>query len=120
MRKSFLERNYENRTSVICGTMLTLLLRCMYGECRPSPDLLRPLLCRECKRNDMFTVSLLKFWAQEYSDKLAELLHLQLTRSSGTPKRKGHRFVIVEVWCPFVLCILCAWYWMAVWCERIF
>jgi len=45
----------------------------------------------------MFTVSLLKYWAQEYADRLAELLHAQLTRSSGTPKRKGHRFVIVEV-----------------------
>jgi len=43
----------------------------------------------------MFTVSLLKYWAQEYADKLAELLHSQLTRSSGTPKRKGHRFVVV-------------------------
>jgi len=64
-------------------------------ECRPSADLLRPLLCRECKRNDMFTVSLLKYWAQEYADRLAELLHSQITRSSGTPKRKGHRYSIV-------------------------
>ena len=62
------------------------------GEFRPNADLLRSLLCRECKRNDMFTVSLLKYWAQEYADKLAELLHSQLTRSSGTPKRKGHRY----------------------------
>jgi len=45
----------------------------------------------------MFTVSLLKYWAQEYADKLAELLHAQLTRSSGTPKRKGHRSVAGEV-----------------------
>jgi len=74
-----------------------------YGNCRPSADLLRPLLCRECKRNDMFTVSLLKYWAQEYADKLAELLHSQLTRSSGTPKRKGHRFVTVEVECSSVV-----------------
>jgi len=67
---------------------------CVVGH-RPSADLLRSLLCRECKRNDMFTVSLLKYWAQEYADKLAELLHSQLTRSSGTPKRKGHRCVPV-------------------------
>ena len=65
------------------------------GEFRPNADLLRSLLCRECKRNDMFTVSLLKYWAQEYADKLAELLHSQLTRSSGTPKRKGHRYTFV-------------------------
>ena len=45
----------------------------------------------------MFTVSLLKYWAQEYADKLAELLHSQLTRSSGTPKRKGHRYTFVFV-----------------------
>ena len=71
--------------------------RVCIGDFRPNADLLRSLLCRECKRNDMFTVSLLKYWAQEYADKLAELLHSQLTRSSGTPKRKGHRYVCISI-----------------------
>jgi len=60
----------------------------------------------------MFTVSLLKYWAQEYADKLAELLHAQLTRSSGTPKRKGHRSVAAAVKCQsymFMLSLLCHW-----------
>lgn len=57
----------------------------------PSAELLRPLLCRECKKNDLFTVSLLKYWAQEYEDRLADLLHTQLTKSNGTPNKKRHR-----------------------------
>ena len=62
----------------------------------PSQDLLRPLLCRECKRTDMFSVSVLKFWAQEWEDKLADLIYSFTVKSTnstntGTPTRKRHR-----------------------------
>lgn len=54
----------------------------------PSWDLLRPVLSRECKRTDYFTVSVLKYWAQEHEDRLAELINLQLTKLNGTPKKR--------------------------------
>ncbi|KAJ8304786.1 hypothetical protein KUTeg_018369 [Tegillarca granosa] len=54
----------------------------------PSSDLLRPLLCRDCKKNDLFTVSILKYWAQEYEDKLAELILSQVSKFNGTPKKR--------------------------------
>ncbi|KAK7115612.1 hypothetical protein V1264_001450 [Littorina saxatilis] len=50
----------------------------------PSAELLRPMLCRECKKMDYFVVSVLKYWAQEYEDRLAELIKEQLTRLGGT------------------------------------
>ena len=60
--------------------------------CRPTAELLRPLLCREYKKNDLFVVSVMKHWAQECEDKLASLLNHQITQStSGTPNRKRQR-----------------------------
>ena len=54
----------------------------------PNGDLLRPLLCRDCKRADLFSVSVLKHWAQENEDRLADLLLAQLTKCNSTPNRK--------------------------------
>ncbi|XP_071116601.1 integrator complex subunit 3-like [Haliotis cracherodii] len=54
----------------------------------PAVDLLRPILVRECKKNDFFTVSILKYWAQEHEDRLAELINQQLTKFNGTPKKR--------------------------------
>ena len=61
----------------------------------PTEELLRPIVRRDCKKNDFFTVSILKFWAQEYEDKLAELLHSQLTRSGSSPNKKRQRSVLL-------------------------
>lgn len=49
---------------------------------------MRPILCRQCKKVDLFTVSILKFWAQEYEDKLADILNTLLTKNTATPNRK--------------------------------
>ncbi|KAL8567155.1 hypothetical protein ACOMHN_033057 [Nucella lapillus] len=55
----------------------------------PSADLLRPMLCRNCKKTDYFVVSVLKYWAQEYEDRLADLIKTELTRVNGmTTKRR--------------------------------
>nr|KAG5691545.1 hypothetical protein BaRGS_012345 [Batillaria attramentaria] len=51
-------------------------------------ELLRPVLCRECKKTDFFVVSVLKYWAQEHEDRLAELINSQLTRINGTTSSK--------------------------------
>ncbi|KAK3595164.1 hypothetical protein CHS0354_002764 [Potamilus streckersoni] len=69
---------------------LTSIL-CLLKQESPTSDMLRPILCRECKHVDLFTVSILKYWAQEYEDKLADLVQAQLTKSSGsgnTPKKR--------------------------------
>ena len=62
----------------------------------PSAEVLRPMLCRECKKSDYFVVSVLKYWAQEYEDRLADLIKEQLTRLNGTTnanKNKRSRYV---------------------------
>ncbi|KAH9500797.1 Integrator complex subunit 3 [Bulinus truncatus] len=65
-------------------TCLMVLLK----QVSPSWDILRPVLSRECKKADYFTVSILKYWAQEHEDRLAELINLQLTKLNGTPKKR--------------------------------
>ena len=58
----------------------------------PTSELLRPILCRECKRTDFFTVSILNYWAQEFEDKLAELIYTQFSKvNGGTPNKKRQR-----------------------------
>ncbi|KAI0237347.1 Integrator complex subunit 3 [Lamellibrachia satsuma] len=69
---------------------LSCILIQLKQDC-PTEELLRPILRRECKKNDFFTVSILKFWAQEYEDKLAELLHSQLTRCGPSPNKKRQK-----------------------------
>ncbi|KAI8777522.1 integrator complex subunit 3-like isoform X1 [Biomphalaria glabrata] len=65
-------------------TSLMVLLK----QVSPSWEILRPVLSRECKKTDYFTVSILKYWAQEHEDVLAELIHKQLTKLNGTPKKR--------------------------------
>ncbi|XP_005091080.1 integrator complex subunit 3 isoform X2 [Aplysia californica] len=65
-------------------TSLMVLLK----QVSPNWDLLRPVLSRECKKSDFFTVSILKYWAQEHEDRLAELINFQLTKLNGTPKKR--------------------------------
>lgn len=66
---------------------MTSVMVLLKQEC-PTADLLRPLMCREYKKQDMFTVSVLKFWAQEYEDRLAELIYNQLAKANNTPKKR--------------------------------
>lgn len=54
----------------------------------PSSDLIRPILCRDYKKTDFFAVSILKYWAQEYEDKLAEIILAQVSKMNGTPKKR--------------------------------
>ncbi|XP_023931443.1 integrator complex subunit 3 [Lingula anatina] len=70
---------------------LSSILIQLKQEC-PSAELLRPIFCRECKKHDYFSVSILKYWAQEYEDKLADLVLAQISKSNpSTPNRKRQR-----------------------------
>lgn len=70
---------------------LTSIMVLLKQDC-PTTELLRPILCRECKKNDFFTVSILNYWAQEFEDKLAELIYAQFSKANGgTPSKKRHR-----------------------------
>lgn len=66
---------------------LTSLMVLLKQEC-PSTELLRSVLSRDCKKQDLFAVSVLKYWAQEYEDRLAEIIYNQLTKVSTTPKKR--------------------------------
>lgn len=50
--------------------------------------MIRPILCRDYKKTDFFAVSILKYWAQEYEDKLAEIILAQVSKMNGTPKKR--------------------------------
>ena len=56
--------------------------------CSPCDSLLRPILCRHHRRQDLFVVAMLKYWAETDDDKLAESLMGYLTKSHTTPNRK--------------------------------
>jgi hypothetical protein len=45
-------------------------------------------MCRDCKKTDYFVVSILKYWAQEFEDKLAEHINQQVSKFNGTPKKR--------------------------------
>lgn len=61
---------------------------------RPSSDLIRPILCRDYKKTDFFAVSILKYWAQEYEDKLAEIILAQVSKMNGTPKKRQRSDIV--------------------------
>lgn len=58
---------------------------------RPTVDLLRNLLTREAKPRDYFVVSLLKYWTQDYEEKLADLIAGLLNKHSCTSPNKRKR-----------------------------
>lgn len=66
---------------------LSSILVLLKQEC-PSSDLLRVIMCRDCKKTDYFVVSILKYWAQEFEDKLAEQINQQVVKFNGTPKKR--------------------------------
>ncbi|XP_050400889.1 integrator complex subunit 3 [Patella vulgata] len=66
---------------------LTSMLVLLKQE-NPSADLLRPILCRECKKGDLFATSILKYWAQEHEDRLAEVIYQQLSKLNNSPKKR--------------------------------
>ena len=59
---------------------------------RPSSDLVIPVLSMECsdkRPGNQFSVSLLRYWAQEYPRELAQLIGQQLCKQvSASKKRK--------------------------------
>lgn len=61
----------------------------------PSTDLLTPVLSMECSEKrpgNQFSVSLLRYWAQEYPREVAQLIGQQLCKqASASKKRKGSK-----------------------------
>jgi integrator complex subunit 3 len=57
----------------------------------PTPELIKHIVGRDVKENDLFVVSVLKYWARTYETKLAELLNNQMNKSISPTKRKRHR-----------------------------
>ncbi|KAL9987150.1 hypothetical protein ACROYT_G001407 [Oculina patagonica] len=61
----------------------------------PSTDLVIPILSMECSEKrpgNQFSVSLLRYWAQEYPRELAQLIGQQLCKqASASKKRKGSK-----------------------------
>lgn len=57
----------------------------------PTDDSLLYVLRRDGKNADPFALSILRFWSQEHEDKLAELVTMQLTRHTTTPRKQRLR-----------------------------
>lgn len=70
---------------------LTSMLLIIKQE-KPTPDLMKQLFAREVCNGDMFVISVLKFWCQDYMDKLGELISSLLsTRHPATSPNKRKR-----------------------------
>lgn len=66
-------------------------INCTFCDCRPTLDLIKTLLARDVKPHDHFVVSLLKYWMQDYEDKIADLISGLLNKHSCTSPNKRKR-----------------------------
>ncbi|GAB6031207.1 Integrator complex subunit 3 [Chamberlinius hualienensis] len=66
---------------------LTSILLLLKQE-KPSVELLKHVMSREVKIQDLFGVSVLRYWSQEHEEKLAELVASQLKFHASPNKRK--------------------------------
>lgn len=70
---------------------LTSLLLVIKQE-KPTADLIKHLFSREVSSGDMFVISVLKYWCQDYMDKLGDLISSLLsTRHPATSPNKRKR-----------------------------
>ena len=53
----------------------------------PNEDYLKCILDRDCKKYDYFTISVLRCWARDHCDKLAELVAAQLNKNLNSTTR---------------------------------
>lgn len=78
--------NFHNHAEAL--TSLLLLIK----QEKPTADLVKHLFSREVCHGDMFVITILKYWCQEYVDKLGELISSLLsTRHPATSPNKRKR-----------------------------
>jgi len=73
----------EYQTNSEALAHITLMLK---NE-EPSEEYLKCILDRNCKKNDFFTISVLRCWARDHCDKLAELVAAQLNKNLNSTTR---------------------------------
>lgn len=73
----------EYQTNSEALAHITLMLK---NE-EPNEDYLKCILDRDCKKNDSFTISVLRCWARDHCDKLAELVAAQLNKNLNSTTR---------------------------------
>ena len=62
-----------------------------FNSFSPSTDLLTPVLSMECSEKrpgNQFSVSLLRYWAQEYPRDVAQLIGQQLCKQASASKKR--------------------------------
>ena len=57
----------------------------------PTSNLIKHIMNRESKPNDLFVVSVLNYWSQKDSDKLSELISSYLTTKVSSPAKRSKR-----------------------------
>lgn len=57
----------------------------------PTSNLIKHLFNREPKAGDTFTVSILIHWAQQYPEKLAELIGTFISTKISSPNKRNKR-----------------------------
>lgn len=73
----------EYQTNSEALAHITLMLK---NE-EPNDEYLKCILDRDCKKSDYFTISILRCWARDFCDKLAELVAAQLNRNLNSATR---------------------------------
>ncbi|RWS28789.1 integrator complex subunit 3-like protein [Leptotrombidium deliense] len=74
----------EFQTHAEALTNILLLLK----RQEPTADIMKHIISRDVKESDNFVVSVLKYWTQEHSEKLADLINVHLVKTNSTGKRK--------------------------------
>lgn len=73
----------EYQTNSEALAHITLMLK----NKEPNDEYLKCILDRDCKKYDYFTISVLRCWARDHCDKLAELVATQLNKNLNSTTR---------------------------------
>lgn len=80
------ELSYKDHAEALTSVLL------MLKQEKPATDVLRQLFCRPLDPDDMFVVTTLMYWCQDYEDKVGDLVSVLLnTRYPGTSPNKRKR-----------------------------
>lgn len=80
------ELSYKDHAEALTSVLLIL------KQEKPTTDVLRQLFCRPLDLDDMFVVTTLMYWCQDYEDKVGDLVSVLLnTRYPGTSPNKRKR-----------------------------
>eukprot|EP00058_Branchiostoma_floridae_P022599 XP_002608089.1 hypothetical protein BRAFLDRAFT_126263 [Branchiostoma floridae] len=79
--------NYKDHSEALTNTLLMLKVE------RPTLEMVRYVMIRDCSEQDHFTTCILRQWSLDHEERLADLVKSMVFKfSSSTPTRKSKRY----------------------------